>query len=306
MPLSNVDLAALFGCEPQDVEASCAPLLRTLDVSCRRATPEERDGILVEVLRTLDGTTAVAGEQRKDDWQAGWAENLSDLHRSNFDTGTLVPKYVRTGEYVRLFQDAWIASPTFVADYTEVFRSWLFRRYLSQVDAVYEFGCGSGQHLSYLATAFPGIKLVGLDWVQSSTDIIDALRDQFGWDINGRIFDFFSPDHEFKMQPGAAVLTFGALEQVGKRWGPFLEYLLSQQPRVCLHVEPILELYDERKLFDYLAARYHRKRGYLDGFLTELRRLDAAGTIRIEREWRHRFGTRFNETYSYVVWSPRR
>ena len=69
-------------------------------------------------------------------------------------------------------------------------------------------------------------------------------------------------------------------------------------------MEPIEDLYDEDNLADYLALRYHRKRGYLSGFLPRLRTLETEGKIRILEIRRMFFGSLYHEGYSFVVWKP--
>ena len=95
-----------------------------------------------------------------------------------------------------------------------------------------------------------------------------------------------------------------ALEQVGPRHDRFVEFLLQKKPGICVNMEPLLELYDETNLVDYLAARYHRKRGYLEGFLTALRTLADKGHIEILDVRRFFFGSLYHEGYSYVAWRP--
>ena len=73
---------------------------------------------------------------------------------------------------------------------------------------------------------------------------------------------------------------------------------------MCVHLEPLVELYDEDSLFDYPAIRYHRKRGYLDGYLTALRKLEREGRAEILDTRRLQFGSFFQEGYSLVMWKP--
>ncbi len=127
---------------------------------------------------------------------------------------------------------------------------------------------------------------------------------KLGLDIAGRHFDFFQPDRALTLPGDSGVLTMAALEQVGARHAPFLEYLLRANPRICVNMEPLAELYDTAKLADDLALRYHRKRGYLDGFLTALRELAAKRRIEILDVRRFFFGSLYHEAYSYVAWRP--
>ena len=305
--LSTSDLAQLFGGTEQEVKVAGGDILNQADFSYRVPMGIERDDILLDILKRLESrrTLPTAGESRQDDWERGWTENLNDLLVQNFDISALAPKYLRPGEPVRLLQQLAIPlAPNFVRDYTMLFRNWVFRRYLSDASAVYEFGCGPGAHIAYLAETFPKMRLFGLDWAEASVKILDALATRFDWPIHGRRFDFFNPDKTLQLEPGAAVVTFGALEQTGNRFGAFLDFLLKCKPTLCLHVEPLAELYDEKNLIDHLSLRYHQQRGYLDGFLTRLYQLQSEGKITIERVHRHYLGTKFAETYSYVVWRP--
>jgi len=304
--LTLTDLAELFGGTEEEVAAAGQQILADTKFTYRWPQGAERDAILLDILKRLDGAAMpIAGEARQNDWEKGWSENLDDLIANKFDVGTLAPKYLRPGEPVRLRQNiALPLEPQFTRDYTLLFRNWLLRKYLSQASAIYEFGCGPGAHLAYLAQTFPDKKLFGLDWAEASVKILKALAQHYGWNLDGQRFDFFNPDQSLQLAPGAAVLTFGALEQTGPRHVKFVDWLLERRPSICLHAEPIAELYDESNLVDYLSLRYHRQRGYLDGLLTYLYTLQEEGKIVIDKVHRHHLGTKFVETYSYVVWRP--
>ncbi|MEO7157799.1 MAG: hypothetical protein ABI039_09570 [Vicinamibacterales bacterium] len=131
------------------------------------------------------------------------------------------------------------------------------------------------------------------------------LHERLDLPITGRRFDFFNPDPTLALEPGSGMLTFGALEQIGPQHDRWLEFVLAQRPLICVDVAGIEELYDEHDLADYLGLAYHRRRGYLAGYLTALRRLETAGRIEILAAHRHRFGNQFDDPYSYVAWRPR-
>ncbi len=303
--LTLAELASLFGGTEREVRDFCGDQLKYADLSYVFAVGEERDAILLQILKRLDAADLkVAGVARQDDWEKGWGENLKEVEIGD-DPHALVPKYFRSGQPIRLFSKLAKAAPNFVLDYTEVYRAWLFRKFLADAPVVYEFGCGTGTHLAYLAATFPDKTLMGLDWTEASGKILQMLAARNGWNLTGHRFDFFDPDKTLKLAPGAAVLTYGALEQVGERFTAFLDYLLEQKPALCLHVEPMNEFYDTADLIDYLGLRYHQRRGYLNGFLDMLRKLEAEGKIAIDKVHRHSFGGTYVETYSYVAWHPK-
>ena len=63
-----------------------------------------------------------------------------------------------------------------------------------------------------------------------------------------------------------------------------------------------MELYDENNLVDYLAIRFHLKRGYSVGLLPFLFEKESKGEIRIKRVKRLYFGNDRMEGYTYMVW----
>jgi hypothetical protein len=158
-------------------------------------------------------------------------------------------------------------------------RDGLLREYCSDMP-VYEFGCGNGHNKTS--------NWKGFDWSESAVAKLKA----FG--AEAEVFDMFNP---VKMEiPGAAV-TFHALEQLGKNFRPFLDFLLEAKPQVVVHVEPILELYEDN-LLDYLAVQYHKKRGYLEGYLEAV--INSGAEI-LELKRNH-FGSLYHDAYSVLVW----
>ena len=84
----------------------------------------------------------------------------------------------------------------------------------------------------------------------------------------------------------------------------FLEFLLKKSPELCVNVEGLSELYEQNYLLDYLALKYHKRRNYLDGFLTRLRELEEEEKIDIIKVHHQQFGNLFDDPHSYVIWKP--
>jgi hypothetical protein len=173
------------------------------------------------------------------------------------------------------------------------------------VDAVYEFGCGTGYHLVALAQRFPDKKIKGLDWAEASRKSVNLLAEKYGLNLEGYVFDFYHPDEYLEIEENSAVITLAALEQVGDQYEKFLRFVLKKKPRLCINVECISELYDENNLIDYLAIRYHRKRRYLDRYLTRLQQLETQGLISIQKVKRTFLGDTCHEAYTILVWRPK-
>jgi hypothetical protein len=103
------------------------------------------------------------------------------------------------------------------------------------------------------------------------------------------------------LENGAGVFTIGTLEQAGRDFTSFIDWLLEQPFSICLHVETLYELYDRSQLIDYLAADYLEKRNYLRGFLEKLKILEKEKRIKILQVQRT-FGSFYHDGYSFVLW----
>lgn len=299
-------LATMVGVELDALAESCRRVLAAGELRGSVLTGAEREAQLLRALRASeDPALSCSGPHRAGDWERGWSENLRELHGDDGSLVTLMPKYNRhqvlrlQGDYLR------VSDPAFEYAVYTALRHHCFQRWFRGVDGVAEFGCGTGTSLVLLAELLPQLELWGLDWAESSQRILEQIGARTGRTIHGRRFDMFAPDADFLLPPGTAVLTSAAMEQLGAAHGPFVDYLLAQQPAICVHIEPIVELYRPDSLFDDVAIRYHRRRNYLSGFLPRLQRLAAAGRIELLTVQRTGFGSFHHEGYSLVVWRPR-
>lgn len=301
------DIAALFGAPPEEIAALCGAELNRANLRYRRLAPARRDALLLEIMQRIDSfDMPSAGKERQGAWENGWQQNLDEFIRSGHDVEALVPKYYKKHVPVRLLRDYVLPEdPDFVLNFARLFRNWLFRRYLRDAGSIYEFGCGPATHLAWLAQEYPEKKLYGFDWARPSQHIIREMAGHYGWKISGGNFDFFAPHADLTLDSHSAVFTFGALEQVGTKHEDFLQFLLRARPSICIHVEPIHEFYDERCLSEYLALKYHKRRKYLDGYLTRLRELETQGRVEILRLHHQQFGNLYDDSHSLVVWRPR-
>lgn len=272
----------------------------------KQLSSQERDAYILHVIEELlNPSVSVSGAHRLPDWEKGWHENLIHLQQTK-SPESLIPKYHRKHQILHWRQDL-IKSMS--SDYDlkihRILVDYVFEKYLSKQSVVYEFGCGPAYQLLHLRKFNPSAYLVGLDWTKTSVRIINQIK-AMGIDTNmdGRVFDFFKPDHSLVISPNSGVYTIAALEQVGGRYEPFIQFLLRQKPALCVHLEPLEELLNQDHLVDRLSLLYFQKRNYLRGFLARLRELRDQGRIVIHREQRTYTGSYFIEGHSLVVWSP--
>jgi len=259
----------------------------------------------LSALRVVDSNTlSVSGPQKKPEWENGWSENLASFIAGG-DVESLIPKYVKRNRPMRLEgQYVQPEDAEFENSFLSVLHTYVFQKYFTPATEIFEFGSGTGINLIELANLFPEKTLHGLDWVESSKGILEKLSPKFGGRIRGHIFDMFSPESTVPIPPGSAVFTAGALEQLGTQFEAFLNFMIQCRPAICVHLEPVYELYDDNLLFDYVATRFSLARNWLRGFLPRLHDLQSQDAIEILKVKRT-LGSFFHDGYSILAWRPK-
>lgn len=300
------DFAASFDAGESDVFEKCGRLIEKHNLSYKYIEGEQRDKLIIEILEKIGKDTQTIGEpKRKDVWNDGWQENLTEFINSGYDLNALVPKFIRPDQPVRFKQRYILPSDAaFELKFYDVYRQWLFKTYFCGVDNCYEFGCGTGFNLMVLSKLFPNLKLYGSDFVKSSVELVNKIAEIYSLNLEGFIFDMIKPDKNLAIKPNSGVFTIGAVEQLGGKFHDFIEYLIENKPKIVMHTEPAVELYDINKLEDYLAYKFQEKRGYTKGLLSHLEKLEEQGRVKIEKIKRLYFGSLFMEGYNLIVWRP--
>ena len=302
------DFARSFGTTVEDIPDDCRELITKTDFKYKLLIGEELDKVILDVLKKIESDQQiVSAPERQDVWDRGWAENLQNFIKSGYNLNNLVPKFIRPNKVIRLNRNYIMPSnPNFELDYFSTFRLWLFKKYLKEFDNIYEFGCGTGFNLVVLAQLYLEKKLHGLDFVPSSVNLVNKIGEVYGWNMIGHLFNILAPDENFEIGDNSAIFTICSIEQLASNFEAFLQFILKQSPKLCIHVEPTIELYDENNLIDYLAMKFHRKRGYTENYLTRLRELEAQNKIEILKIKRLFFGSLYHEGYSLIIWRPKK
>ena len=274
----------------------------------KELSEEQNNELILLIIKTLVEENPVkTGDSRINDWEIGWEENLNLLKSKKLKIESLIPKYFSKYNVVR-FNGRFIQpmSERFEKNTLSILVDYIFDKYLeNNIDNIYEFGCGTAHNLLQVRKVNTEVNIWGLDWAKSSQKII-ALINKKGIDkkINSHNFNYFKPDIKFNLGKNSIIYTVASLEQVGNRWEKFINYLLLQKPKLCIHIEPIEELLDKNILLDYLSIKYFEKRNYLSGFLSGLKKLEKQNKIKILKADRNNIGSLFIEGYSIIVWQP--
>ena len=300
---STEDFLNAFGADSEDAEYISSEVEK-YDFRFNRLTEAERRAVVSDIGDKIDSFTKV-GAHRQNIWESCWRDARKIYDEEGGKLEALDPKFMGAHPVIRLHGDfVRPHHPNFETHWFRVYRQWLFKTYLAPFQQVMEFGCGSGFNLAFAVKLYPNKEYVGLDWSQSSVDLVDGIAVDHGYRLKGRKFNFFEPDTTVEMDSNTIAMTFSALEQTGDKFVLFTEWLLEKKPGLVLSMEPIIEFYDEDSPFDQLAMRYHKHRQYLTGYYSWLEEKEGEGKIEILKAHRPVFGNIYQESYSLVVWRP--
>ena len=258
---------------------------------------EERAALIAEINRRIDADTQIVGAaERTEVWERGWSE-AAQKFRNNPVEESLIPAFVRSGQPVRWKQEFWHPDEN-QNELTHIryMQKWI-AAWLEDCGHIAEFGCGTGFNLVALAKMFPDKYFTGYDFAQSAVDLVHQVAWALNLKIDAKGFDMKYPVEW--MPDNSGVFTFGAIEQLAGDFKVFMEYLLINKPKIVVHVEPTIELYDPANEVDALAIRFHRKRGYTVGLLPWLQNDPRVKMIHVERTG---FGSLMMESYNLLVW----
>lgn len=303
-PLVPAHIHDAFGLPSPDT-AGYRQAVASVSGTWQPATRTERDAYVRYVLDLIRAPRLQRSEtENREAWQRGWGESLAEARLHHFSADALRPRYFRDSQWLRWGGDVVCSSnPQLEHDCFTVARHVLFSHFLGHAREIWEIGSGSGQNLRLLSELFPATPLRGLDFVQPAVDIANGLAGALGRPISGATFDMLRPPAGDRCPPGCAVVTVHAMEQLGDRFEPLLNWLLDAEPQVVLHYEPIVEYYDTRDLLDYIAHWYCDHRKYLVGYWPALLSLAQQGRIELLYHGRPYLGGAVHEA-SVVAWRP--
>lgn len=270
---------------------------------------KEKEELILDILKKIDEDVYHVGSKQL--WNLQWEQIYQEFIRNNYDLDCLVPKFISVNQsnYQPLRYNNEFIRPTtntFWIDYYSLFRKWLFDTYLKESEHVYEFGCGSGYNLVALSQLNSIERtLYGLDFSPGSMKIIDKVHNIYNYNIKGNLFDMLNPNlHSLKLEDNCTVCTMNSIEQLGGKFYSFIQYLLKQKIRLCIHVEPTIEFHDPNNLMDWLSIKFMEKRKYSTSLLTYLKHLESDNRIKILEAKRVPLGNLMSNCYTYIIWYP--
>ena len=236
-------------------------------------------------------------------WDIGWKENYLEFLKTK-KVNSLVPKYFYKSNIIRINGEFYKSiSKNFDSKLLNLINTHIFEKYFKNNNKpIVEFGCGTGSNLLLLRKINKKSLLLGLDWSQYSQKILNKFNND---NVFGYKFDYFNPyfDKKIKFEQNEwSCYTVASLEQVGKKYINFINFLKKNKPSIIVNIEPINELLNLKNINDNLSIRYAKKRGYLNGYYNYLLKLQKKKIIKILKVRKSYFGSKYINGYSLVVW----
>ena len=230
--------AKSFGVHQDELSANVQNEIEKYNFNFEFFSHEDYKKIILEVLQKIDKDKQKIGEKSREKiWFDGWNENYIAYKDSGFLDESLVPKFVRNGNPVRLNQK--YINPMddqFELNFINVFRTWFLEEYFHDVDNIFEFGCGTGFNLIRASELFPEKHLFGSDFVQSSVDMVNKIAAVKNINLKSELFNMLQPNNDYKIPNNSGVFTFGSLEQLASDIMPMIEFIVQKNQKFAFIV----------------------------------------------------------------------
>jgi hypothetical protein len=304
MILNKIILAKLFKTSTIEIDKYCGDKLKN-PIQFDYLNFKEIETTRIKIIeKILSDKQIIASKERKNKWSTGWNEALSNFKKDN-KQNSLIPKFYtqRENKIFRLGGNfIKVKKPTFEIKMLDIYRNWYFKKYFTNIENIYEFGAGTGHNLVAMSDIFKKKNLFGSDFVSPSVKILKLIAQKKKIRMKAFLFDMSKPNKKIKLLKNSAVYTSGALEQLSGNIKKFIDYTISQNPKIVVHVEPSIDFYNKNNLNDYLGKAFQSKRKYTSNLLTYLKKLERDKKIKIIKLLRSPFGSIMIEGYSLIVW----
>ena len=255
------------------------------------------------VKKLINDINDKSSKKRLPIWNEGWNENYSNILKKGLSQGTIPGYYLRKNQRIFKLKNSKLIYPksrNFELLFHRLILHFINLKFLKEINAIYEFGSGSCQNLIFFLKNNKKIKVFGSDWADSSIKILKLIKKKYQ-----KRFISFKKINMFKkfslnIIDNSCLFTYCSMEQLGKNFKNFLNSSIKLNFKLYIHIEPINELSAKDK-FGILSSKYIKKRNYLSGFLTYLKKIERKKIIKILYKDKI-IGNSFFDCWSVIVW----
>ncbi len=264
----------------------------------------KRDKAIVDTLKKINAENRIIiSKGRKKIWENGWGDiNYNFKKKKNIKN--LIPQFYskRSNLYFRLNGRFIKSAKSFEYEMINIYRHWYFRKYLKNIENIYEFGAGSGHNLVSLMKIFPQKKIFASDFSKNSVKLLKNISDYKNYNWKCFQFDMKKQNKKIFLKKNSAVYTSGSIEQLSGKIDNFFNFIILNKPKICIHIEPMPQLFKTNNLEDNLSIMALEKKKYSTNFLEKIYQLKKQKKIKIIKLLKSPFGSQLIDGMNLLVW----
>ena len=303
MKLNIIDFEKFFKLKKNEI-LNLSPQFDSLNYDVVKG--EKKNRLINDIIKIIFITKKfrVVNKNSVNVWNKGWREIYEKIKNKKFTEDLLKPQYFSLHPIMR-YNDMYIQSSKYFSyQMDQLIRKLVLYKFIKKTKKIIELGSGTGNNQLLINKIFPNIEQVASDWSDSSISINKLLAKKINKKIITVKFNMVDLRgwNKFDITKDTLLLTTHSLEQISDNSYGLLKKILNSKIRRIINIEPIIENYNQDNLLDFLAISFHKKKNYLVNWLTNLRKLEQEKKIRFIFNKRFKFGDKFHEAYSIIVW----
>lgn len=279
-------------------------LIKQKKIFFKELNTKEKEAAIISTLEKINiENRIVTTKGRKKIWEKGWGD-INNIFIKKKKLESLIPQFYskRSNLYFRLKGKFIKSSKFFEYKMIDIFRSWYFSKYLKNVENIYEFGAGSGHNMVRLTEIFPQKKIYASDFSSNSVNLLRNISDHMGYNWNCFQFDMKKINKKIVLKKNSAVFTSGSIEQLSGNVDNFLNFIIKNKPKICIHIEPMPQLFKKDNIEDLLSVMALKKKKYSINFLDKIYNLKKKNKIKVIKLLKSPFGSQLIDGMNLLVW----
>ena len=279
-------------------------LIKQKKIYFKELNTKEKEAAIISTLEKINiENRIVTTKGRKKIWEKGWGD-INNIFIKKKKLESLIPQFYskRSNLYFRLKGKFIKSSKFFEYKMIDIFRSWYFSKYLKNVENIYEFGAGSGHNMVRLTEIFPQKKIYASDFSSNSVNLLRNISDHMGYNWNCFQFDMKKINKKIVLKKNSAVFTSGSIEQLSGNVDNFLNFIIKNKPKICIHIEPMPQLFKKDNIEDLLSVMALKKKKYSINFLDKIYNLKKKNKIKVIKLLKSPFGSQLIDGMNLLVW----
>ena len=104
------------------------------------------------------------------------------------------------------------------------------------------------------------------------------------------------------LKKNSAVYTSGSIEQLSGNINNFFNFIIKNKPKICIHIEPMPQLFKTNNLEDMISIMALKKKKYSINLLDKIYELKKQKKIKVLKLLKSPFGSQLIDGMNLIVW----